>query len=171
MSSNFTFKTTVSVDEAVLHSALENCVVPAKAAVDTEVTGENPTDQQALEFWKNTVRRIVNDEGGVFIHSMYQGNKLGFGFARVEGSIFHCIGGFYGNINGSRRYAFNAEWWDAMADFVRDEGYEELRYDVFKGGALEGCCKIVSPKLKYTNEFDTEFYPERNKCTLFKIYL
>lgn len=170
--SDFTFTTTDSVDENLLHSALTVCIDSAKSAIENSVIHENPTNEEVLDFWKTAVRRIVNDEEGLFIHSLYQGNSIGFGFAKTEGNLFHTLGGFYGNVNGSRSYTFKTDWWTAFADFAKAEGYTELRFDIRKGHSLLRCCEIVGSKISYSCEIDDNIYPDSEALsTTFRIYL
>lgn len=166
---DYTFKTTVTVDEALMHSALENSTKAAKAGLEEP---EGKTDQQAIDWWKNTTRRIVIDNGGLFLTCTYKNNqKVSFAFCDTFDGVFHVIGGFWDNINGSSKYCLTGAWWTALADFCKAEGYDELRVDIKRNHSLEQCCNIIADKIDYECEWDDDIMGTDNIIRTFRIYL
>ena len=160
-------------DSGIIESAVRDCIVPATNSVSHL---EVDTDEDSIiAHWKAISLGIIDKDEGRFIKSYYNDELLGYGFGEVkthEGQdIFYAIGGFYGNINGSRKYAFKADWWVALAEHLKGMGFEQLWFSVRRDSTLESCCKIVDPKLSYTCVFEDD--PDTNlaEYKLFKITL
>ena len=166
---DLTFRLSKTVSDSLMEFALRDSIVPARHALRhrEEIT----TDDEVVKFWKRVTRSTASRQNGYFIHYEYKGKNNGFGFVEFKGDVFHAVGGFFGPINGSRKYGIQKEWWNAIADFARSEGFSELRFDVRKGSTLETACEIVAPKLKYSCELDQMDRPSYATYTCFRIYL
>jgi len=168
---SFTFDIIEQYDDSgIIEAAVRDCIVPATSAlshldVDTD-------EASVIAFWKDISLGVINEPHGRFMRCYYNGELLGygFGFTEAEGNnaIFYAVGGFYGNINGSRKYVFNTDWWVAISEHIRGMGYEQLRFSVRKDSTLERCCEIVGAKLSYECAFD---YDPTEGYQLFKITL
>lgn len=153
-------------DSGIIEAAVRDCIVPATSALSHLDVAKD--EASVIRFWKDISLSVIDEPTGRFMKCYYNDELLGYGFAfsdidglrfpQADGNdtVFYCVGGFYGNINGSRSYTFKPDWWVALADHVRGMGYEQLWFSVSEGGTLERCCEIVSHKLPYECHFDND---------------
>jgi len=166
---HLSFRLSKTVSDSLMEFALNDSIVPAKHAL--RHLDRVKTDEEVVSFWKRVTRTVASKPNGYFIHYEYKGKSNGFGFAEFKGDVFYAYGGFFGPINGSRKYGIQKEWWNAIADFAKSEGFSELRFDVRKGSTLLSACEIVAPKLKYPCEIDKADRRADSTYTCFRIYL
>jgi hypothetical protein len=179
---NFTFDIINEYDNSgIIESALRDCIVPATSAVRhlTKINYDTATEEQkctddasVIEQWKAVSLAIIELPEGRFIKSFADDELLGYGFGKVLNvDVFHAIGGFYGNINGSRKYAFQADWWVALAEHIKAMGFKQLWFSVRDGSTLERCCEIIADKVSYTCVFEEDNSEGSEEYNLFKMTL
>jgi hypothetical protein len=146
---SFTFNIKRSHNDDLMISALKACSVPALAAAT-----DCSTVDEAISFWTRRVAEVTGESEGFFVENKYQNKTLGFGWGFYKGSTLLIEGGFYGNINGSRKYALKADWWNAFCEFAKQQSYEELVFEYIKGTTLKGAIDVIRPKISYISTIE-----------------
>ena len=114
-----------SLNHKLIDESIDNCMEAAHEAYPDILPDKS--DEAVRAWWRRKFEKIQDEENYLYLEFSFNDEPIGCLYCeKISDDVIDMIGGFWKNVYGSKTFVFKPDWWTAVTDFAKSEGYKEI---------------------------------------------